>query len=375
MFDLTALLAEGPVFFDGGLGTELQAMGLAPGENPCAWNLSHPAEVLAVHRRYLAAGARIIEANTFGANRLEFPAQWREVVTAGVRLAKEAIRLEGLEGEAFAALDIGPTGRMLEPFGELPLEEAIALFREMAAAGAGEGAGLVTLETFTDTQEARAAVIAAKEAAPGLPLLCSLTFEANGRLLSGATPQAAAAILEGMGVQALGVNCGAGPERARQVLPGLLERARVPVIANPNAGLPRMEDGRAVYDLSPENFALQCEELLRMGASLLGGCCGTAPAHIAALHARLEGKAVCPPQNGAEDCIASPREVIPLSQADPEALKEYDPEEPSFEPVKITGDQYDELEMRLRGYNGRALVVAPEWARPLVEKYGGVLAG
>ena len=370
MFNLQALLSKGPVFFDGGTGTVLQAKGLAPGERCETWNLTRPEDIVAHHRAYLAAGAQIIKTNTFGANRLHFGDDVREIAAAGVRCAREAIALEGVD--AYIALDIGPLGKLVDF--DLPMEEAIALFREAIEAGAGEGADLVLIETMGDTQEIRAAVIAAKEAAPGLPILCTMTFEENGRLLSGATPQAAAAILEGIGVQALGTNCGAGPDRARKILPRLLEQARVPVIVNPNAGLPRAENGRAVFDLSPENFALQCEELLQMGASVLGGCCGTTPAHIAALTALLKAKKLSPPQNVAEDCIAGPREVLPLSQADPADLEEYDPEEPSFEPMKITCDTYAELENRLRNYNGKALVIAPDWAEPLVGKYGGVLA-
>jgi len=389
MFNLQALLSAGPVFFDGGTGTVLQAMGLAPGARCEAWNLTRPSDIIAHHRAYLAAGAQILKTNTFGANRLHFGDGLREVAAAGVRCAKEAVALEGTAAYiakapmAFVALDIGPLGKLVDF--DLAFEEAIALFRETIEAGAGE-ADLILIETMGDTQEVRAAIIAAKEAAPGLPILCTLTFEASGRLLSGATPQAAAAILEGMGVQAVGINCGAGPERARQILPQLLEQTRLPVIVNPNAGLPRMEGARAVYDLSPENFALQCEELFQMGASVLGGCCGTAPAHIAALTALLKGKKINPPQNKKppkgekppleawEDCIAGPREVLPLSQADPDDLEEYDPEEPSFEPIKITGDDPAALEALLRGYNGRALVAAPAWAAPLVEKYGGILA-
>ena len=369
LFNLVSLLSAGPVFFDGGTGTVLQAMGLAPGARCEVWNLTRPDDIISHHRAYLAAGAQILKTNTFGATRLHFRDNLREIVAASVRCAKDAIALEGTD--AYVALDIGPLGKLVDF--DLPMEDAIALFRETIEAGAGEGPDLILIETMGDTQEVRAAIIAAKEAAPGLPILCTLTFEVNGRLLSGATPQAAAAILEGMGVQALGINCGAGPERARQVLPQLLEQTHVPVVVNPNAGLPRMESGHAVYDLSPENFARQCGELFQMGASILGGCCGTTPAHIAALTALLKGKKIYPPQAVVEDCIAGPREIRPHSQADPDELEEYDPDEPSFEPVKITCDDPAALEALLRSCNGRALVVAPDWAKPLVEKYGGVL--
>ncbi|MCL1951509.1 MAG: homocysteine S-methyltransferase family protein [Oscillospiraceae bacterium] len=370
------MLQRGPVVGDGGTGTMLQARGLGA-EGTETWSLTHPGEILRLHAEYLAAGAMWLKANTFGANRIKYPAggeyNLRELILAGVKLAKQAIGEAGKAGIVPVLLSVGPTGRLLEPYGDLPFEECVSVFRASIAWGAQAGADAVLLETFSDTREARAAVIAAKEGAPGLPVLCSLTFEENGRLLSGATPEAAAAILEGLGVAALGVNCGAGPARAAKVLPRLAAAAYVPILANPNAGLPRVENGRAVFDLPPEAFAAQCEELLALGASLLGGCCGTTPAHIAALSQRLQGKTAPPPQGSAEEAIASPREVLPFSQCDIADLEEYDPEEPSFEPVKITCDDPARLEALLREYDGKALVIALGWAAPLVGKYGGVL--
>jgi len=375
------MLKRGPVIADGGTGTMLHSRGLAGG--PETWCLTHPREILLLHEEYLAAGAMWIKTNTFGANRIKYPLGGAHdllaLIYAAVSLAKQAVEEAGKAGEVPVLLSVGPTGRLLEPYGDLPFEEAVGIFREAVARGALAGADGVLIETFSDTQEARAAIIAAKEAAPGLPIICSLTFEENGRLLSGATPEAAAAILEGMGVAALGINCGAGPARAMKVLPRLAAAAHVPVLVNPNAGLPRFEDGNAVFDLAPEEFAAQSEELLGMGASILGGCCGTTPAHIAALAKRLQGKKTLPPQVKTEEVIASPREVLALPQCDADNLEGYDPEEPGFAPVKITCGEPDRLEALLREYNGKALVVAPEWARPswageMVGKYGGVVA-
>ena len=370
------MLARGPVIADGGTGTMLQSRGLAD-EGTETWCLSHPEELLRLHGEYLAAGAMWIKTNTFGANRIKYPVggkyDLRTLIFAAVNLAKQAVAEAGKTDEVPVVLSVGPTGRLLEPYGDLPFEACVAIFREAIAWGAQAGADAVLAETFSDTQEARAAVIAAKEAAPGLPVLCSLTFEENGRLLTGATPEAAAAILEGLGVAAIGLNCGAGPARAIAVLPRLAAAAHVPILTNPNAGLPRIENGRAVFDLPPEEFAAQSEQLLALGASILGGCCGTTPAHIAALKERLQGKKILPPQGTAEEVIASPREVLPLSQCDIDDLEEYDPEEPSFEPVKITCDDPVQLEALLRVYDGKALVIAPGWAATLAEKYGGVL--
>jgi 5-methyltetrahydrofolate--homocysteine methyltransferase len=373
-FNILELLRHGPVVGDGGAGTMLQAQGLGA-EGTETWCLTHPREILRLHAEYLAAGAMWLKANTFGANGIKYPAggqyDLRELIFAGVKLAKQAIDEAGKADIVPVLLSVGPTGRLLEPYGDLPFEECVSVFRASIAWGAEAGADAILIETFSDTREARAAILAAKEAAPALPILCSLTFEDNGRLLSGATPEAAAVILEGLGVAALGVNCGAGPARAAKVLPRLAAVAHVPILANPNAGLPRFENGRAVFDLPPGEFAAQSEQLLALGASLLGGCCGTTPAHIAALKERLRGKTTPPPQGSAEEVIASPREILPLPQCDIAALEEYDPEEPSFEPVKITCDDPARLEALLREYDGKALVIAPAWAEALARKYGG----
>ncbi|MCL2300310.1 MAG: homocysteine S-methyltransferase family protein [Firmicutes bacterium] len=373
--DIHEMLKRGPVVADGATGTMLQSRGLE-GAGTETWCLTRPREILRLHEEYLAAGAMWLKTNTFGANRIKYPPKGahdlQALIYAAVSLARQAVEEAGKEVPVL--LSVGPTGRLLAPYGDLPFEEAVDIFREAVARGALAGADGVLIETFSDTQEARAAVIAAKEAAPALPVLCSLTFEENGRLLSGATPEAAAAILEGMGVAALGINCGAGPARAAKVLPRLAAASHVPVLVNPNAGLPRYEDGQAVFGLAPEEFAAQMEALLALGASILGGCCGTTPNHIAALAARLQGKKTLPPQGKAEEVIASPREVLALSQCDIDDLEEYDPEEPGFAPVKITCDEPERLEALLREYNGKALVCAPGWAETLVEKYGGVLA-
>jgi len=367
---------ETPFIADGGLGTMLQSRGLGH-EGTETWCLTHPEEILRLCREYLAAGAMWVTANTFGANRLNHPPGGafglRELIFAAVGLARQAIDEAGKTDEVPVMLSIGPTGRLLEPYGDLPFEDAVDIFREAIAFGAQAGAHAVLVETFCDTLEARAAIIAAKEAAPALPILCSLTFEENGRLLTGATPEAAAVLLEGLGVAALGLNCGAGPARAMEVLPKIAAAARVPVLVNPNAGLPRVENGRTYFDLSPQDFAAQMERLLRLGATILGGCCGTTPDHIAALKERLEGQKTLPLPKKTEEVIASPREILPLSRCDIDGLEEYDPEEPAFEPVKITCDDPAPLEALLRSYDGKALVIAPAWAQALVQKYGGVL--
>jgi len=269
-----------PLILDGGMGTMLQEAGLAPGERPETWNITHPEKVTAIHRAYLDAGAGVITANTFGANRLKFPSNLGEIIAAGIKCAKAA-------GEACVGLDIGPTGQLLEPLGPLKFEEAVDIFREAALIGAECGAQLFLVETMTDLLELKAAVVACKEAAPEIPVFASFSVEDNGRLLTGAAAACAAMAMEGLGVAAVGVNCGAGPERALRVMPELRGACGIPVIAQPNAGLPEVREGKTLYSMTPEDFARQSLELYSAGASVLGGCCGTTPAHIAAVCRRL----------------------------------------------------------------------------------------
>lgn len=266
------------VFFDGGMGTLLQAKGLEPGELPELWNLTHADVVRDIHSAYRAAGAEIIKTNTFGANRFKYPEAGllERVITEGVRLAKEAAGSDGL-----VAMDIGPTGKLLEPIGDLPFERAVEVFGEEAEIGAKAGANLILIETMTDTYECKAAVLAAKERT-NLPVFATLVSDDKGKLLTGGDIPSAVALLEGLGVNALGLNCGFGPDLMRRLLPGLLECASVPVIINPNAGLPKTERGRTIYTIGPDAFAGEMREIVRGGAWIVGGCCGTTPEYIAA---------------------------------------------------------------------------------------------
>ncbi|MDR2526185.1 MAG: homocysteine S-methyltransferase family protein [Oscillospiraceae bacterium] len=321
--DLRALARERVLFFDCGTGTTLQARGLGAGRRPELWSVEKPEILVDFHRQCLAAGAEMLKINTFGANAAHFPPgegfPLRDLIFAAVRNAREAIVREGREGSAWVAFDMGPTGQLLAPFGDLPLEEAVALFREAAGCGAAAGADLILAETMGDTLEAKAALLGARLAAPSLPLALTMTFEESGRLLTGGTPEAALLLAEAFGVQAFGVNCGAGPARVKQVLGKILPLAQVPVIANPNAGLPIVEGGQTRFAMPPAEFAAQCAELFDMGAALLGGCCGTTPAHIAALTGLLRGKTPLLPQGGAKKCACSARRTVNLTAQAAEA--------------------------------------------------------
>ncbi|MBR3691744.1 MAG: homocysteine S-methyltransferase family protein [Clostridia bacterium] len=282
--DFRAFLQDHIVMLDGGMGTLLQARGLAPGEAPEGWNITHPEEIKAIHRAYFEAGSNVVCTNTFGANRLKYDRDGlADIVSAAVRIAKSAA---GDRPDRFVALDIGPSGKLLRPLGDLDFEDAVALFGETVRLGAAAGADLVVIETMNDAYETKAALLAAKENCD-LPVIVTNAYGEDGKLMTGATPAAMAAMLEGMGADAIGANCSLGPRQLRGVVEELLRVASVPVVLKPNAGLPRVEDGRTVYDVTPAEFAAEIRELALRGVRLAGGCCGTTPAHIAALSAAL----------------------------------------------------------------------------------------
>lgn len=276
---LEELLGKRLVFVDGGMGTMLQAAGLTGGEAPERWNLTHPETVAEVHRAYLAAGCDIVTANTFGATGARFGAELQKVIQAGVKLARQGVEEAG---HGFAAFDMGPTGKLLAPYGELPFQEAVSLYRQAAAWGAEAGADLIIIETMGDPYEMKAAVLGAREACD-LPILATMMADVNGRLLTGGTVETMAVLLDGLGVTALGLNCGLGGPEMLPLLRRIRRVTERPLLCSPNAGLPRMEGGRTVFPAGPEAFAQAQRELAQAGAWLLGGCCGTTPEHIRAM--------------------------------------------------------------------------------------------
>ncbi len=277
-------LGKRMLFFDGGLGSLLQARGLKPGELPETWNLSKPEELFAIHKEYLEAGADIILANTFGANRFKYD-NLQEIVEAAVKNAKRAAAECGRN--AYVALDLGPTGKLLKPMGTLDFEEAVSVYAEVVKIGAAAGADLILIETMSDTYELKAAVLAAKENSD-LPVVATVVFDESHKMLTGASPEVVVAMLEGLRVDALGMNCGLGPKQMKPIFEKMAELSSLPLVITPNAGLPRTENGKTVYDVDPEEFAADVEEIIRMGAWMAGGCCGTTPAHIKALTERCK---------------------------------------------------------------------------------------
>ncbi len=310
MHPLMKLIASRRVVFDGSMGATLQAMGLPDGMQPALWNLEQPDRVKAVHRGYLDAGADVVLSNTFGFNPDEFP-QWETLVREGVRLAREAVREAG---HGFAALDLTSLGTLLAPWGGREFEDAVDWYEKLAAAGIGAGCDLIMLETMTCLREIKAAILGIREAkqksekggdAP-LPLVVSMAFDLSGRLLTGSDIEGAAAMLTAMeGVDILGLNCHREP---RPLLPNLKRLAACakgkPVLFKPNAGIPELIDGRTVFHTDPEEFAVDMREAVACGAHIVGGCCGTTDAHIAALVRAVNPVPYAPPAEQADGGLA-----------------------------------------------------------------------
>lgn len=299
----SALRSEAYLVFDGAMGTQLQARNLANnGEMPELLNFSRPDDIAAIHASYVAAGADVISTNTFGANalKLEGRTSVAEVYAAAAENARKA-------GARYVAGDIGPTGALLEPLGTLSFDDAYDLFAEQVEAAVGAGCDLILIETMTDLREAKAALLAAREHSC-LPVVITMTFGEDGRTFLGTTPQVAAEVLSSLGAHAVGLNCSLGPDELLECAQAMAVRVRCPLIVQPNAGLPRVQDGETIYDVLPEGFAASMERMMDVGASMVGGCCGTSPAHIAALRAAVDRRNIPVP------CVHNTACVLACSQ-------------------------------------------------------------
>lgn len=460
---------ERKLFFDGGMGSLLVAKGLKPGELPETWNVTHPEVLQDIHLQYLRAGSDEITTNTFGANGLKFGGDGefslKRIVTAAVENAKiarerfaeerraladglpadvtggaeraaghPASGAEGTKPCAYIGLDLGPTGKLLKPLGDLAFEDAYELYKEVVICGAEAGADFVLVETMSDGYEAKAAILAAKENC-GLPVCATMIFDKKGKLLTGGDVASTVALLEGLGVSMLGVNCGLGPVQMKEILKEILSAASVPVIVNPNAGLPRTENGKTVYDIDADEFARVMEEIADMGANALGGCCGTTPEHIAKMTALCRGKKQVLPEEKDRTVISSYAQAVEIGRLPvligerinptgkskfKQALRDHNIEyilregvtqqdhgahvldvnvglpeidEPSMMeevvrelqsvidlPLQIDTSNIEAMERALRIYNGKALINSVNGKEesmravfPLVKKYGGVV--
>jgi len=298
-------LKDNILFLDGGMGTLLQKRGLVPGELPERWNVSRPEVITEIHRAYYDAGSNVVSTNTFGANGLKFSGEELEnIVKAAVYNANAAkAQSVGMQPK-WVALDIGPSGRMLAPYGDFDFEDAVSLFGEVVRLGAKYGVDLIFIETMNDSYETKAALLAAKENCD-LPVFVSNAYGEDGKLMTGASPAAMVAMLEGMGADAIGMNCSLGPRGLAGVAEQYLSRASVPVILKPNAGLPRVVDGETVYDVLPDQFSDEVAALIGKGIRVAGGCCGTTPAYIAALTKKAAGTLPVSIEKKGITCVSS----------------------------------------------------------------------
>ncbi len=428
------------LFFDGGMGSLLQKEGLQPGELPEIWNFTHGDVIRKIHRSYFEAGSDIVLTNTFGANAIKFHTNeysLKDTIVQAVAHVREAAK-QGIKDdrEYYVALDMGPTGKLLKPLGDLAFEDAYLAYKEVAEYGKEAGADLIHIETMSDAYEVKAAVLAAKENT-NLPVFVTLVFDAKGKLLTGADVPAMVALLEGLRVDALGINCGMGPEQMLPILKTLTEYSSLPIIVKPNAGLPKQKNGEIYYDVKPEMFATSMKEIVRSGACVIGGCCGTTPEHIRAMTEACKGMKIVEPTEKAHTLVSSYGMAVKLSdqpviigeRINPtgkkrfkQALKEHDLDyilregilqqdkgahildvnvglpdidevsmmkEVIFElqsvtnlPLQIDTVNPEALEAAMRIYNGKPMVNSVSGKQesmdavfPLVKKYGGVVVG
>ncbi|MBQ8381305.1 MAG: homocysteine S-methyltransferase family protein [Clostridia bacterium] len=288
--DFREFASSNTVILDGGMGTLLERRGLMPGEAPELWSVSHPDEILAIHKEYFDAGSNVVNTNTFGANSLKYGDDaLSDMIGASVGLAKKARELSSSRRPKFISLDIGPLGRLLEPYGDLSFDEAYGVFTKTVKIGAALGVDLVTIETFNDSLETRAALLAVKENSD-LPVIVTNAYGEDGKLLTGADAAVMAEMLSSMGADFIGANCSLGPNALLPIAEDLVRFSSVPTVLKPNAGLPVIEKGETVYNVTAEEFAACMETAAELGVRMLGGCCGTTPEYISLLSERLSEK-------------------------------------------------------------------------------------
>ena len=421
------------LFFDGGMGTLLQKEGLLPGELPENWNIEKKEVIRNIHRAYYEAGSNILLTNTFGANRVKYhdaAYTLKQVIEAAVDNVKS------VSDEVVVALDMGPTGKLLKPMGDLSFEDAYEAFKEVAIYGEEAGVQMIHIETMSDTYELKAAVLAAKENT-NLPVTATVIFDERGKLLTGGDVPSVVALLEGLRVDALGINCGMGPEQMLPILKEIKKYTSLPIIVKPNAGLPKQKDGNTYYDVVPEQFAKALCEIVKNGACVIGGCCGTTPQHIRAMVDACKGMDIVSPNYQGRTLVSSYGKTVEIGQAPiiigerinptgkskfKQALKEHDLDYvlreaitqqdrgahildvnvglPDIDEVSMMKEVVTEiqsivnlplqidtvnekaLEAAMRIYNGKPMVNSVSGKQesmdavfPLIQKYGGVVVG
>lgn len=311
--DLRDFIKNNILVIDGAMGTMLQKKGLKLGENPELLNIKEKDIIREIHKEYIDNGAMVITTNTFGANELklaEIGYSVEEIIDAAVKLAKESI---GEKEGVYAALDVGPIGQLLEPMGTLKFEEAYEIFKRQIVQGAESGADLIIIETMTDLYEAKAALLAAKENSD-LPVFVTMSFEANGRTFTGCTPESMAVVLESLGADAVGVNCSLGPAELLPLIERVTKTVSIPVMAQPNAGLPEIEDGKTVFNVTADEFASVMEKYLDLGVSVVGGCCGTNPEFTKKLREFADTREVVKRDVEPFSCVCTPSNMVKIDE-------------------------------------------------------------
>ncbi len=302
---ITEYIKENILYLDGGMGTLLQAQGLKSGELPERWNITHPEVITKIHRDYFDAGSNVVNTNTFGANSLKFDdTELEEIIKTAIENAKKAREESKTKQPKWVALDIGPTGRMLAPYGDFDFEDAVQTFANTVRLGVKHGAELIVIETMNDSYETKAALLAAKENSD-LPVFVSNAYSEDGKLMTGADPAAMVTMLEGMGADAIGVNCSLGPKALTGIIEEYLKYSSTPVILKPNAGLPKSVDGKTVFDVLPPEFAEDVTALIKKGVRIAGGCCGTTPEYIRELVEKSQMVDVKPINKKNITCVSS----------------------------------------------------------------------
>ncbi len=313
-------LKENVTFFDGGMGALLQKYGLAPGEDPDNWNIEHADVIVGIQADYFRAGANVITTNSFGANPIKYKSEGKydlkDVIQASIKNAKEArkiVEAEGNKAAHFVAFDISATGKLIEPLGDLTFDEAVKCYEETVKYAVEAEPDLIIIETMSDIYEAKAALMAAKNQSD-LPVFITAAFDDKMRLLTGSEVEEVVAVFEGLGADAVGINCSLGPEQMKPMVEKFVGNASVPVIVNPNAGLPRVEEGKTFYDVTPDKFAALVSEFVKMGVSVVGGCCGTTPEHISELVKACAGLKAPELKDKGKAFVASATRVFDLNK-------------------------------------------------------------
>ena len=303
------------LIFDGAMGTMLQNNGLRTGENPELFAYNNPDILIDIHKQYFDAGCNVVLTCTFGCNELKLPDEVNveEVIDNAVKRAKEAIKLSGSDKEKYVALDVGPIGEMLEPMGTLSFDRAYEIFKRQIVQGTKSGADVIVIETMMDLYEIKAAVLAAKENSD-LPVFATMTFDESGRSFTGCLPESMVYTIEGLGVDAIGVNCSLGPNQLLPIVERIVETANIPVMVQANAGLPSIIDGKAVYDINPDDYFKGVEKFVTTGAKIIGGCCGTNPDYINKISDNVDSVKIGKKKSKYRPAVCSPSKVVDFNE-------------------------------------------------------------